>query len=135
MNLTIFETESLLKAEYQVFEHSATGKRSIACQEYSVPIAIRSHIDYITPTVESTVVAREEKRNPSAAVRKHFSNLTKATGLAAPSIPHSSGTHPHLASRGPGVNWLASDLDYCADYLTRVCVQAMYNIPDGTLDL
>jgi tripeptidyl-peptidase-1 len=51
VNVTVEEAESLLKTQYHVYTNVQTGKDHLACDEYSVPIHIKEHIDFITPTI------------------------------------------------------------------------------------
>jgi tripeptidyl-peptidase-1 len=51
VNVTVEEAESLLKTQYHVYTNVQTGKDHLACDEYSVPIHIKEHIDFIIPTI------------------------------------------------------------------------------------
>jgi tripeptidyl-peptidase-1 len=53
----------------KVFEHSDTKKTHIACDEYSVPVDIKTHIDFITPTIGFDAYLREPKKSRSLSKR------------------------------------------------------------------
>lgn len=82
-NSTIGEAEMLIKTKYnvrniilrkeceakssQVYEHPNTKKPHVACEEYSLPIEIKEHIDFITPTISfDAYLTNPEKSNPKA---------------------------------------------------------------------
>jgi tripeptidyl-peptidase-1 len=109
INSTIIEAETLLKTEYKVYEHKTTGKRSLAVDEYSLPLAVRDHIEFVTPTVR-------------------FAELTMK-----PKVKRSDAVGAGATKGGPPVSsW---DLKYCSNYSTPACLRELYNIPNGTLDL
>jgi tripeptidyl-peptidase-1 len=59
---TVDEAESLLMTQYKIYIH-ATSKDSLACEEYSVPVHIQEHVDFITPTVHfDAIVELKAKR-------------------------------------------------------------------------
>ncbi|KAN0106002.1 subtilisin-like protein [Hyaloscypha variabilis] len=107
MDLTIAEAESLLKTEYKMFKHTETSKRSLAVDEYSIPAHVSKHVDFITPTVQHLTATRQFK--PSKPARK--SEAAKVQELDS------------------SVTW---DLSNCGHNITRACIQALYNMPNGT---
>jgi tripeptidyl-peptidase-1 len=129
MNLTIEEAQGLLKAEYREYEHLETSKRSLGCEEYSIPIDLRRHIDYVTPTVDTVVMSKYKPRSEQANTARwsHNPKMTKNAHLPAPIVPGK------LRKRDSGVNQLGWDLSNCATDVTLACVRALYNIPNGTL--
>ena len=67
---TIEELESLLSTEYHVYEHSETEALHIGCDEYHVPLRIKNHIDFISPTVSTLQIksgAAKQKRGSTKA--------------------------------------------------------------------
>jgi tripeptidyl-peptidase-1 len=140
IDLTIYEAESLLKTEYKVFEHGVTGKRALACDMYSVPSDLRQHIDFITPTISPlSLQARRAKRGVNKASHYPFKQKP-ASGLPGlrplrelPTLPKKNANS--LSKRDAGVSTLVWDLSVCPAYITRACIQALYNIPNGTLNV
>lgn len=134
MNLTIAEVENLLKTEYGVFEHKENGKRALAVEEYSVPAHIQRHIDYITPTLQATELTKNKPRDNPTALRvwKQPPKFTDAPPdtppLQIPGLPQ-----PLQRRDTPGVSSLVYDLSVCGTYITRACIQQLYNMPNGSL--
>ena len=81
MNLTIDEAQSLLKTEYTEYEHLITSKRSVGCEEYSIPAHLRRHIDYATPTVRTARMSRRSTRGGGRP------KGTPNTDLPPPTVP------------------------------------------------
>lgn len=51
----------------QVYEHPNTKKPHVAYEEYSLPIEIKEHIDFITPTISfDAYLTNPEKSYPKA---------------------------------------------------------------------
>jgi tripeptidyl-peptidase-1 len=139
INLTIYEAESLLKTEYKVFEDGVTGKRALACDMYSIPSDLRQHIDFITPTISPlSLQARRAKRGVNKASH-HFFKQEPASGLPGlrplPQLPTPPRNNANsLSKRDSGASTLVWDLSVCPAYITRACIQALYNMPNGTLN-
>ncbi|KAF7586002.1 hypothetical protein BBP40_009725 [Aspergillus hancockii] len=112
----IDEIERLLRTEYYLYSHAGTGRSHVACREYHVPQSVKSHIDYITPGIKHLEIrgARPlEKRNGGA----------RSFGILPPILRPL--TLPLEALLG---NLLA----LCDVAVTPACIQAMYNVSDGT---
>jgi len=63
--LTVEETENLLRTKYHRYTHTRTGQAHVACEEYSIPEQIQQHVDFITPTVHfDAKIAPQKKRRP-----------------------------------------------------------------------
>jgi len=122
MNLTIEEAESLLKTEYMEYEHLGTSKRSVGCEEYSVPADLRRHVDYVTPTVNTAVIS---KRSPTRWGGRP--KITKNTNLPPPFVPGK------LLKRDSGTSSLGWDISNCVNDMSLACFRALYNMPNGTL--
>jgi tripeptidyl-peptidase-1 len=136
MNISIAEAESLLKAKYNVFGHNETGKRSVACDEYSIPADLREHIDYITPTIQTSLMLKkaEVSRGLNNNIRPVWTNTT---WIDLPSHPRLKLQHEIAAAAADPVAatpW-ARDLSICASTVTPACIRKLYNMPNGTLDL
>lgn len=123
MNLTISEAQSLLKTEYREYEHLVTSKRSVGCEEYSIPADLRRHIDYITPTVNRAGMSRRSTRGGGRP------KWTPNTDLPAPTVP---GELVRL-TKDSGTSSLGWDLSNCVNDMTLACFRALYNMPNGTL--
>lgn len=125
---TVEELEELLQTEYHVYEHTETGTAHLACDKYSVPAAIKSHIDIISPTIHfDAKVSRPEKRD-TLEKRKSVA-LTPGENTAwAPKKGKVIAT--------PGVSpepEIVYNLANCYEYTTPDCLRALYSFPNGTL--
>jgi tripeptidyl-peptidase-1 len=123
-----------LKTEYKVYESKADmSKRSLATDEYSVPLAVRDHIDFITPTVqfgaalsERSVMKRAVPDIEKMVLKtKPIPNLIP--GQARPYAMNSTSSMNNNAAFDP------ADLSICDQYITTECLRALYNMPNGTL--
>ncbi|KAK0105290.1 hypothetical protein ONS95_004326 [Cadophora gregata] len=107
------DAEDLLRAKYHVYTDSQTGDSQLACDSYSVPKSIRSHIDFITPTVHLTT--RKSKQVRSLPKSHDFRlNPVKTSNLAT--------TDRRLKGK---------DLTVCDTLTTPDCLRALYKIPAG----
>ena len=59
---SIGEMEALLNTEYHLFQHSETRAHYMGCDEYSIPVSLRPHIDFITPTIGFQVEDKSTRR-------------------------------------------------------------------------
>ncbi|KAF9893306.1 hypothetical protein FE257_011736 [Aspergillus nanangensis] len=113
---TTAEAERLLKTKYSLYSDGATGRSHVACREYHVPESIQHHIDYITPGVkelEVRGVSSVEKRN----IDKELFGI----------LP------PILRPLTMPLDLLLGDfLQFCDIVVTPACIQAMYNVSQGT---
>ncbi|KAL9021903.1 MAG: hypothetical protein Q9185_000917 [Variospora sp. 1 TL-2023] len=129
---TVAEAESLLKTEYHLYKHS-TGKPHVACSSYHIPNHIRSHVDFITPTVHfdakvpQAVAQPVEKRAPTTTAAAGHPVKTKAAlGIGAPS----SGSLPKEGAR-INIQGLIDELENCNRFITPNCLRALYLFPPG----
>jgi tripeptidyl-peptidase-1 len=131
---TIAEAEYLLKTEYKIYESKdGLSKRSLATDEYSVPLAIRDHIDFITPTVQFDAVF--SKRN---AKKQALPGLEKSALKEMPILDLKPGkTGPYVTNSSAPTNlktaFTPTDLSLCDQFITTECLRALYNMPNGTL--
>ncbi|KAF2223360.1 putative alkaline serine protease AorO [Elsinoe ampelina] len=119
------EAEKLLKTEYHAYQHAASGKTNIACDEYHVPKDVQAHIDYITPGIKLT--QHSGLPAPTSLLRKRgvgnvrFSRPPLTMPMPA-SIP--TGRFKSLAA--------TDDLSKCSSIVTPACIASLYNFTAGT---
>ena len=127
---SISEVEGLLRTEYKYYAHT-TGQNHIACEDYSVPQELSSHIDLIMPTVHfDTKIVTDPKQ--SQKKRSIPANLQPGNPNGS-FLPKKGKT-----IKGPGISPDAAqpfDLSTCNTQITPDCLRALYNTPNGTLDL
>ncbi|RDW73577.1 hypothetical protein BP6252_07484 [Coleophoma cylindrospora] len=134
VNVTVAEAETLLKTEYKLYNHVHTRKRSLAVEQYSVPAAIKRHIDFISPTIlsSSTLKRMNSKRHGSVESDPVFASFPNPP---APEKPDYAALQTG-GSKVVATNPWAWDLSYCAyQFITPACIRKLYNAPNGTLDL
>lgn len=49
---TVAEAERLFKTSYHVYKHKDSTGHRIACDEYSLPLDVQQHVDFVMPTVQ-----------------------------------------------------------------------------------
>jgi tripeptidyl-peptidase-1 len=95
VSTTVGKAESLLDTSYNVFEN-ADGARVVACEAYSIPAAIQSHIDLVAPTIqfderEAVVVTRRHVGRRDGSIASKFKKLPPHSGVDADSLKNCSG--------------------------------------------
>lgn len=102
---TTAELESLLQTKYYIYENVATGRTSLATDEYYVPAKIQEHIDYITPGIKLLATGQARKLGP----------MVQPTGAQS--------FAPSVAGAAPS----------CGTRITPKCVKTLYNVTEPTL--
>jgi tripeptidyl-peptidase I len=109
------------------------SKRSLATDEYSVPLAVRDHIDFITPTVQFDALfsKRSAKKRAVPGIKTNVHHVKPSLdpkhGKFGPYSMNSTSSTNATAPFDP------SDLSICDQYITTECLRALYNMPNGTL--
>jgi tripeptidyl-peptidase I len=137
---TVGETEALLRTKYkvcyyernkqtiahriQIYEHTETKQPHVACEVYSVPSYLSSHIDFVSPTIHfDTPVKMDPKRDVS---KRDGKKTGPYSGAAAVPLPDAG-----IASAS---SQSATSLDTCYMFTTPECLRALYKMPNGTYD-
>jgi len=126
---TAEEAERLLNTEYHVYEHTASGKTNIACDEYHVPSHIKHHIDYVTPGLKLLAGGKTtDGRTPIKKddIEKRGFRTAGNQGFSGPSI---------LGTVEKSLFGDATDkflLTLCDTAVTPPCIASMYNISKAT---
>jgi tripeptidyl-peptidase-1 len=121
-NATALQVENLLHTTYYVYQHYSTGAEQIASESYSVPEAVRNHIDFITPTLQFD----PRRKTPQSASTRTVTPRTIFDTTARP---------VSLVKAGPKVlaNVKDNNLSTCNSIITPDCVRALYGIPSTPL--
>ncbi len=106
----------------QVYEHEETKKTHLACDEYSLPANLRSHVDFITPTIQFDVVL--EKPSSRRELSKHEERAAPAVDPPLPGIHQGQDISSTKAIFG---------ITTCSQYMTPDCLRSLYEIPVGTV--
>ncbi|KAL8832256.1 MAG: hypothetical protein Q9191_000388 [Dirinaria sp. TL-2023a] len=119
------EVEALIKAEFHHYEHLATGKTNIGCDEYQVPAHVQEHIDYITPGLKLLVPARTRSGSEAQQLEKRIFGVT---GKNTPILPPLKKALP-----APLSNILKLTLNaICQVAVIPQCISTFYNITKPT---
>ena len=130
-NASVVEVESLLRTKYKFYTHES-GQGHLACDEYSVPEAIRKHVDLIMPTVHfDTKIAsgpegNRKKRDIPPGIQPGNPNNTGFKPKQGKII--SNPASPQAAQ--PDVSYTLAN---CNQYVTPDCLRALYGLSNGTL--
>lgn len=123
---SVAEAEALLSSEYRLYEDASTGKRQLACDQYSVPRAIQSSIDFIMPTVHFDAKPSQQKK------RRDIEKRTP------PHMPGKISSGPVQPKQGVTLDPQATQVTFntanCDTYITPDCLRLLYNFPNGTLN-
>jgi tripeptidyl-peptidase-1 len=119
-NVTVREAQGLLQTRYHLYTAPGGGKIRLACEEYSLPDAIREYVDLIMPTVHLSDA-------PALAVSPSSCRESKKL-QEEPKGHRQSRTARHLAGSETETN-ISFPLSTCSEYTTPDCLRAMYVIP------
>ncbi|KZT44233.1 subtilisin-like protein [Sistotremastrum suecicum HHB10207 ss-3] len=105
---TVSEIESLLDTTYHIYEHQ-DGSEHVGCEEYSLPMHIKEHIEIVHPTV-------------NMGGKRKIYNHSKKRSLNKGSLlrgPKTDGKKP---------SQLFNDTANCDSQITPDCLRALYDI-------
>ncbi|KAF2083190.1 hypothetical protein K490DRAFT_70059 [Saccharata proteae CBS 121410] len=123
---TVDEAEALLKTEYHVYQHARSGQLHVAADEYSLPVHVREHVDFVLPSVNFDSKVHEpkkrvEKRQSTAAVKPG-----KAHAIGNPN----SGSLPKFGHQ-ISPNEIIKQLQNCDEMIVPNCLRALYEFGPG----
>jgi tripeptidyl-peptidase-1 len=101
-SVPISKANTLIAANFQVFQHTETGAEFVRTLSYSVPVALQNHIDVVHPTTTFD--------NPFVR------------------LPFVSVSTPQVQKRESEVD-LEGRAASCATSVTPTCLEALYGIP------
>ncbi len=104
------------------------AKRSLATEEYSVPLTVRHHVDFITPTVQfdATISKRSPKKRAVPSIKSMLHKTNQPIQISGYQASSSSPLDSTTA-------FDPTDLSICNQFITTECLRALYNMPNGTL--
>lgn len=125
----VSEAEALLRTKYHQFEHTPTGRFSVACDEYHVPQHVQEHIDYITPGLKLMAGGKAA----AAATREAREHELEKRGFRTNGQSKFSGPLIKETLSNSTLNKIkAFELAQCDTAITPPCIAAMYNISQAT---
>jgi tripeptidyl-peptidase-1 len=117
---TVQEAERLLHTTYYGYEHIISRKVHPGCDDYSVPLSIRKHVDFVSPTVHRGHELRRRgfpTFNPINSTSLHYADVDDAPGT--------SGSR----TQGEAGSEVSADPPGCDKLTTPDCLRALYHIP------
>ncbi|KAF8835711.1 subtilisin-like protein [Paxillus ammoniavirescens] len=100
--------EALLQTKYHVYGHES-GTEMVGCEDYSLPVHITPHVDFVTPTIHfDAQVSKRSDFSPPVSGPKH--------GMQ----PKTNGKIPFVLD--------ATGLENCSQQITPACLQALYGL-------
>lgn len=122
-NATADEAESLLKTEYNVYEHS-NGQKHVACEEYSLPSHLKEKVDFVLPSVHFDMKLKQ--RSNDDALAKRDDPVAKAVGQPG------SWSTPKLGEL-ISKSKIIKELEDCDVQITPDCLRALYKFGPNLL--
>lgn len=103
ISTTVGKAESLLDTTYNIYQND-DGTQLVACESYSVPVAIQGHIDLVAPTIQfderEAIITTRGLKKREGALRPKFKKLP----------------HGHFD---------ADSLKNCSEITTPACLRAL----------
>ncbi|KAL7907816.1 putative Tripeptidyl-peptidase sed1 [Trichoderma velutinum] len=122
--------ENLLFADFFEYEHLASGSKSIAVEEYYVPLHLREHIDYITPGIKLQV-------HPSKLKKLMQRQLEELQEKPMSRSAHKDAVYINdegdIGSGNISTTPIPFGSTACNTDLTITCIKAQYGIPNNTI--
>ena len=116
----VAEVEALLNTEYYLFQHGETGENQIGCNEYSIPAAVRPHIDFVTPTIGFS--KRDHKIVREPVDRDSHRKFSKDSASNQVVLGAGISQDPILdTSMDPGVSFAS-----CGNAMTPACITGIF---------
>ncbi|KAJ4390838.1 hypothetical protein N0V93_004437 [Gnomoniopsis smithogilvyi] len=120
------EVEEIMVADFYVFEHSVTGTKNVAVDEYHLPQDIQEHVDYITPGIKMRPDPRELKKMKN---KRHTMDPVKRSFKPTHSFIDEAKPQAVI----PNFNTSILTPENCDEYVTAACMRSQYGIPNNTL--
>lgn len=111
-NVTVSEAESLLGAEYYVYQHDVEEQpEHLACAgKYHLPEHVSKHVELVTPTLHFD--AKLRRRNEPSVNARTIGQPGQST-----SYPKTTGM----------ISELLTELEDCDELITPICLRALYD--------
>ncbi|KAI0030067.1 family S53 protease-like protein [Vararia minispora EC-137] len=103
ITVTVEQANGLFGTQFDTFRHTETGGETVRTLEYSVPAALKGHIEFVHPTTTF----------PQTLARLPIATIPIPRDIA----PSNTTTGPHAVPSS------------CASVVTPDCLEALYNLP------
>lgn len=115
----------MLKTKYHVYEHDETGQPHVACEEYSIPAALKDKIDFVYPTVHFDAKLKVRDTSDSVTKREVKPGAAKSPGKPG------SGSLPNWNHSFLPHSDIIKELQNCDKQITPWCLRLLYKFPPG----
>ncbi|KIM96701.1 hypothetical protein OIDMADRAFT_94140, partial [Oidiodendron maius Zn] len=128
------KAETLFRTTYHLFEHGRSSTTHVACDEYSVPSHISSHIDFVSPGVHFDTKTKSDTNQYFAADGTRL--LTKRSaveGKTRRGEPLMSNKGPfHHMPKAAKSHWGQFERQICnTSFVTPACLRLLYGVPSN----
>ncbi|KAF5343018.1 hypothetical protein D9757_014608 [Collybiopsis confluens] len=123
---------SMLKAQYNVYEHTASGKQTMRTMDYSIPEDLQEHIKAIQLPRKCRHPVTHESNNES--VYTYHNNEAKVISISGHSKYGSSvnkASNANASSTKAPIPTSTASFSNCNDTVTPACLQKLYGLPSS----
>ncbi|KAG5937544.1 hypothetical protein E4U59_004315 [Claviceps monticola] len=127
-NSPVNKLESLIKADYHVYEHVQSRSEHIGTEEYSLPAKVAGLVDFVMPGTSLTETSNLSKLGSevdTSNVAKSIKKKIKVATTTEKFLPLSLAEKTDFSKKIHGTS-------ACDEYITPRCIKAIYKIPDAT---
>ncbi|KAG6211710.1 hypothetical protein E4U50_002108 [Claviceps purpurea] len=124
-NSPVNKLESLVKADYHVYEHVQSRSEHIGTEEYSLPAKVAGLVDFVMPGTSLTENNAFTSEIGTSDVAKPIKKKIRIATTTEKFIPLSQADKTDLSKKIHGTS-------ACDKYITPQCIKAIYKIPDAT---
>ncbi|KAI1879118.1 hypothetical protein JX265_003295 [Neoarthrinium moseri] len=119
------DVEKLLVTDYFEYEHNASGSKTVATEEYHLPLELREHVDYITPGVRLRADPGKLKKMKRRQEREEVERRSTQ--------PMYTNLEFFTDDNGAATSLPPLNSSVCDTYVTTACIREQYSIPNNTL--
>jgi tripeptidyl-peptidase-1 len=131
VNASVHEVESLIKAEYHIYEHES-GQLHVGADSYSLPAELSAeHVDIVLPTLHFDAKLHPGRKGSGEELRKKRSTTSSVVPDIAKSIGKITGSLPKKGKQCPKSD-IITVLEECDEQIVPDCLRALYSIPVGS---
>ncbi|KAG6239764.1 hypothetical protein E4U25_000321 [Claviceps purpurea] len=124
-NSSVSKLETLVKADYHVFENVHSRSEHIGTEEYSLPAKVAGLVDFVMPGTSLTENNEFTSEIGTSDVAKPIKKKIRVATTTEKFIPLSLAEKTDLSNKIHGTS-------ACDKYITPQCIKAIYKIPDAT---
>ncbi|CCE31770.1 related to Tripeptidyl-peptidase I precursor [Claviceps purpurea 20.1] len=124
-NSSVSKLETLVKADYHVFENVHSRSEHIGTEEYSLPAKVAGLVDFVMPGTSLTENNEFTSEIGTSDVAKPIKKKIRVATTTEKFMPLSLAEKTDLSNKIHGTS-------ACDKYITPQCIKAIYKIPDAT---